>query len=150
MRLHLRTYLLPALAALLIPGCLPGQSRDSTKEAALAEARQISGELTDRLRGLLGREMAQGGFAGAVRVCSEVALNSTTEFSQKKGRYVRRVSLRSRNPENSPDEYERRILERFARQQREGSLPLSIVRSSAAVGGTRSFTSSPCSWPRCA
>lgn len=121
-RLATRPFLFTALAALLIPSCLPGQARDAAREAALGEARQIAAELTDRLRGLLGREMAQGGLGGAVRVCSEVALKSTSEFSAQKGRYVRRVSLRNRNPENAPDENERRMLERFVQQQRDGSL----------------------------
>lgn len=134
LRFGLRRYLLPAVAALLIPGSLPGQTRDDRTEAALGEARQIAAELTDRLRGLLGRELAQGGFAGAVRVCSEVALKSTREFSQKKGRYVRRVSLRNRNPENAPDEFERRMLEEFLRRQREGTLASEYSEIVSAAG----------------
>lgn len=95
----------------------------SPEKDARAEARTISAELTDRLRLLLGREMAQGGIAGAVRVCAEVALQTTREFSNEKGRYVRRVSLKNRNPQNAPDHYERQILERLSQQQREGKLP---------------------------
>jgi hypothetical protein len=95
----------------------------SAANDARAEARKISAELTDQLRLLLGQEMAQGGIAGAVRVCSEVALRTTKNFSKEKGRYVRRVSLKNRNPENAPDPYERQILEWLSQQQRDGKLP---------------------------
>lgn len=109
-----------ALQAIAFPQDTP---RSDAVETALAEARLMAGELSDRLKVLLGRELAQGGPGGAVRVCSEVALQSTKEFSSQKGRYVRRVSLRNRNPENAPDAFERKALERFSKQQRSGQLP---------------------------
>ena len=78
---------------------------------ALNEARQVSSELADKVRGLLLKEIEKGGWAGAVKVCSEMAQNITREFNARSGHTVRRVSLRYRNPWNIPDEYERRKLE---------------------------------------
>jgi hypothetical protein len=40
-------------------------------EQALMEARQISSDLADKVRGLLLKEIEIGGWAGAVKVCSE-------------------------------------------------------------------------------
>jgi hypothetical protein len=111
-----------AVVVATLLGFAPAQALDARTDAALAEARQVASELTDHLRNLLGRELARGGFAGAVRVCSDVALRTTKQFSAQKGRYVRRVSLRNRNPDNAPDSYERRMLEQFARLRGDGKL----------------------------
>lgn len=88
-------------------------TQDPQIEQALMEARQISSELADQVRGLLLKEIEKGGWAGAVKVCSEMAQNITQEFNARSGHTVRRVSLRHRNPRNIPDEYERRKLEEF-------------------------------------
>lgn len=80
---------------------------------ALNDARQVSSELADKVRGLLLKEIEKGGLADAVKVCSEMAQNITREFNARSGHTVRRVSLRYRNPWNIPDEYERRKLEEF-------------------------------------
>ncbi len=86
-------------------------AQDPQIEQALMEARQISSELADKVRGLLLKEIEKGRLAGAVRVCSEMAQGITREFNTRSGHTVRRVSLRYRNPWNLPDEYERRKLE---------------------------------------
>jgi Protein of unknown function (DUF3365) len=80
-------------------------------EQALMDARQISSDLADKVRGLLLKEIDIGGFVGAVKVCSEMAQGITREFNARSGHTVRRISLRYRNPWNMPDEYERRKLE---------------------------------------
>lgn len=72
-------------------------------ETALAEARKIAQSLADQVRGHLVEALRQGGFAGAVRVCSEVAQELAKEASTRSGASVRRISLNYRNPKNSPD-----------------------------------------------
>ena len=86
-------------------------TQDPQTQQAMVEARQISSELTDKVRRLLLKEIEIGGLAGAVRVCSEMAQNTTREFNARSGHTVRRISLRYRNPWNLPDKYERRKLE---------------------------------------
>lgn len=107
---------------------------DSRVEPALKEARQISAELGQQLQELLGKELAAGGFAGAVRVCSETALETTKEFSARKGRYVRRVTLKNRNLANKPDDYERARLVEFDRLNEQGKLPAEHAEVVAAGG----------------
>ncbi len=81
------------------------------QERALSEARQVSSELAEKVRGFLLQEIEKGGWVSAVRVCSEKAQEMTRGFNAQPGQTVRRVSLRVRNPQNKPDEYERRRLE---------------------------------------
>ena len=83
-------------------------------EAPLAEARAVAKELTTELRKLLSEELAKGGFAGAVRVCSEQAQTVSGTFNASTGASARRVSLRYRNPNDRPDPYEAALLRRWA------------------------------------
>jgi hypothetical protein len=91
-------------------------------DAALSEARRVSAELTDKVRNLLLSELEKGGYENAVRVCAEIAQDTTQQYSQKTGHYLRRVSLGFRNRKDVPDEYEQRKLESFDRLNREQKL----------------------------
>lgn len=96
--------------------------QDSQFEQALLEARQLSKELAEKVRGLLLQEIERGGFENAARVCSELAQAITQQFNKRTGYYARRVSLRYRNPKNIPDDYERRKLEELDFLNREKRL----------------------------
>ena len=96
--------------------------QDSRFEQALREARQVSTELTEKVRGLLLQEIERGGIVNAVRVCSGLAQEITHQFNRSTGHYARRVSLRYRNPKNIPDDYEQRKLEEFDFLNREKRL----------------------------
>ncbi len=96
-------------------------------EKELLEARKISNELMETVRGLLMQEIQKGGFASAVRVCSALAQEMTNRFSTQTGHYLRRVSLRFRNPKNAPDIYETRLLHELDRLNREKRLPEEYV-----------------------
>jgi len=87
--------------------------QDPQIEGVLIEARQVSSELTEKVRGFLLQEIEKGGWVSAVKVCSERAQEMTREFNARVSHTVRRVSLKYRNPRNRPDEYERRKLEEF-------------------------------------
>ena len=88
-------------------------SKDIAFEEALMDARKVSNQLAEKVRSLLLQEIGKGGFSSAVRVCSEVAQETTLQFNAQTGHHVRRVSLKYRNPKNVPDAYERRKLEEF-------------------------------------
>lgn len=107
-------------------------------EKELLEARRISNELMDTVRGLLLEEIQKGGFTGAVRVCSELAQEMTNRFSTQTGHTVRRVSLRYRNPKNIPDAYETRRLQELDRLNREKRLPEEIFEV-VEEGGVKYF-----------
>ena len=80
-------------------------------EQALIDARKVSNQLAEKVRGLLLQEIERGGFSSAVRVCSETAQEMTRQFNAKTRHHVRRISLKYRNPKNVPDAYEQRKLE---------------------------------------
>ena len=96
--------------------------QDLQFEQALQEARKVSAELAEKVRGLLLQEIERGGFENAARVCSELAQTITQQFNKRTGYYARRVSLRYRNPKNIPDDYEQRKLEEFDFLNREKRL----------------------------
>jgi hypothetical protein len=98
------------------------KANDARIEKALLDARQVSTGLTDRVRELLLKELEKGGYEGAISVCANVAQDITRQFNEKSGHYARRVSLGYRNPNDSPDEYERQKLESFDRLNREKKL----------------------------
>ena len=88
-------------------------SKDIAFEEALMDARKVSNQLAEKVRGLLLQEVGKGGFSSAVRVCSELAQEMTLQFNAEAGHHVRRISLKYRNPKNVPDAYEQRRLEEF-------------------------------------
>jgi hypothetical protein len=98
------------------------KANDEGVEKALLDARKISAEMTDKVRGLLLKELEKGGYEGAISICALVAQDMTRQFNKKSGHYVRRVSLGYRNPNDSPDEYERKKLESFDRLNRDKKL----------------------------
>ena len=114
-----------AAAGLLLLGALAGTSfpawasadepADPRAKTALAEGRDAAKELSEEIRGLLMRELATGGFEGAVSVCATKAQARTVDYRKASGNDIRRVSLRRRNPANEPDAYERGVLESFDR-----------------------------------
>ncbi|MBS1810639.1 MAG: DUF3365 domain-containing protein [Acidobacteria bacterium] len=91
-------------------------------EKALAEARKVSAELSDKVRGLLVDELGKGGYDGAVKICAEVAQDMTNQFTKRTGHYIRRVSLGYRNRKDIPDKYEQKKLKLFDQLNHEKKL----------------------------
>jgi hypothetical protein len=114
----------PALYALtiLIAG-LSAASAVNEPQTALAIARRDAGELANRFRALLSAELSKAGFAAAIRVCSEAAQEKTEAFTEQTGRPIRRISLKYRNPAGKPDAFERSVLRKMERMNRNGQLP---------------------------
>lgn len=102
------------------------KSHDPRIEPVLQQARQMADQLAEKIRGILFQELEKGSFPGAVRACSEVAQDVTRQFNTQSGHFVRRVSLKNRNPLNVPDGYEAKKLEEFDRLQAEKKLPKEI------------------------
>lgn len=89
-----------------------------------AQARSAVAGLAEKLKALLGEELAKGGFEGAVHACSTSAQKVTREFAAQSGVDIRRVTLKHRNPANAPDAWERTQLEQWETALKSGkSLP---------------------------
>ena len=108
-----------ALAVLfqLAGGCAgaPTATATATADDAAWNARgaQLAAQLQGRLKSRLEAAIAQGGPVAAIGVCRDEAPGIASEVSAASGAVVRRTSLRVRNPDNAPDAWERKGLERF-------------------------------------
>ena len=80
----------------------------------LVESRNVAMSLMQRLGAELKKEIAAGGPAAAVKVCSKIAPELATELSLKNGWRVTRVSLKTRNALlGTPDAWEQQALKDF-------------------------------------
>jgi hypothetical protein len=103
----------------------PAAPADPAVTGAVERARESAAALTTELRARLTRELATGGPAAAVRVCSEAAQQIAAEHSGP-GLRVRRVSERWRNPADTPDAWEKEQLQRLATAHAKGELPAEV------------------------
>jgi len=128
------TVALAGASAALFPQA-PAAVSSGVPEAQLLQARQAADALVARLRGLLGSALETSGPAGAVAACADQAQSATREEAEKLGLFVRRVSLRHRNPADAPDDFERATLERLAAEMKEKGLPAEVAEVVSPAGG---------------
>ncbi|SHM41118.1 Protein of unknown function [Cyclobacterium lianum] len=75
---------------------------------------EISQEAQTALIGTLQNAIGDKGITGAIDFCQTQALPITREVAEKHGVSIRRVSLKNRNPVNSPNDMEKTLLEAYA------------------------------------
>ena len=75
--------------------------------------RATSMEFMKSLKGILINQIQTNGVVKAVSVCSDTAQVLTNNYGIKKGVYIRRVSFNNRNENNYPDDFEKKILNKF-------------------------------------
>lgn len=111
-----------AILVLAVAGAVAVGAGADAEVAALTRARELTDRLTGALMPRLQQEITAHGTAAALTTCAEVAQPLTVEAAGE-GASLRRVSLRARNPADTPDEFERRVLEELAAQHAQGVLP---------------------------
>jgi len=89
------------------------EKRTEVSEDQLAGMRTTSMEFMKSLKGILINQIQTKGVVQAVSVCSDTAQLLTNNFGLQKGVYIRRVSFKNRNENNSPDDFEKKILSKF-------------------------------------
>jgi len=114
-------FLAPLAAAGLLASCAPEDRSaavdpgPSEREAAMKTGREAAGVLKKALMTQLQAALEAGGPANAVDVCKISALPITESSGANfEGVSVRRTTLRTRNPENAPDDLDKKVLARFA------------------------------------
>ncbi|MEA3292570.1 MAG: DUF3365 domain-containing protein, partial [Pseudomonadota bacterium] len=75
------------------------------------------------LQGELKTAMKAGGPVNAIGVCNEKAPQIEQDQNSKLGFEISRVSLKNRNPDNVPDEWETSVLEIFENMKKLGKAP---------------------------
>ncbi len=102
--------LLGVTPALLVAGSLFAE--DAANPNA-EEAKGIIKSFATQLQGELQAAIKEGGPVKAIAVCQERAPAIAADLSEQSGWSVGRTSLKTRNPQNAPDEWERGALEQF-------------------------------------
>ncbi len=108
----------------------------ASEDFAIEKGRRAAEDLTGSIHKRLSATMRESGPAGAVYTCAYQAQAVVDDVANKQGVSAKRTSLKLRNPENAPDDYEKQVLARFEALQREGSLPderVEPIREGGAV-----------------
>lgn len=127
------------LFVLTLAGCAEQRTAQPT-ENDIADAREAAAALGGTLKARLLAAMAQGGPAAAVEICNEAAPEIAAAVSMEKNLIVGRTALRLRNPENAPDEWERRQLEKFLAAMEGGADPANLEAAEIVVAnGQKTF-----------
>jgi hypothetical protein len=107
-----------ALAAVLLPGAVT--AAESTEQAA---AQAAIADFAGALKGELTTAMQAGGPLNAIEVCNARAPAIAAAVSLEQGMNLSRVSLRNRNPENAPNEWQSAVLREFETRRAAGENP---------------------------
>jgi hypothetical protein len=99
----------------LISGC--SENKIEVSENQIAGMRATAVEFMKDLKSILINQIRTNGMLSAVSVCSDTAQILTNNFGVQKGVYVKRVSLKNRNVNNAPDDFEKRVLNKFTLMQ---------------------------------
>jgi hypothetical protein len=126
-------------AGLVAVSCKPSPrtlvQEPTPDSASVRKARAVADSLGDELMGALAMALDRGGPALAIHFCADSAQVRTLRH-WKDGVYIRRVSERIRNVDDTPDTLERRGLEQLAAAYRAGRLPEEVVSVTRGADGT--------------
>ena len=100
-----------SLLLILCTGCT--EKKPEVDQNQVEGLRTTSVEFMKSLKGILIREIQSGGLVNAVSVCSDTAQILTNNFGIQKGVFIKRVSFKNRNPKNYPDDFEKKVLNKF-------------------------------------
>jgi len=128
----MRSITVPCLALLLAATAGPAAADDPAPW--VLESRAAAQALGSRLMGELTAALARSP-AAAIAVCSERAPQIAAEESAARGAQLGRTALRTRNPANAPNEWQRRGLESFAAALDSGADPATLEFTEVADTG---------------
>lgn len=121
MRMVSRLLLLALLAiAPAITSATADEPVQDDIEGWMATCRDAMGKLGKALKAELQAAVKAEGDVGALRICNLEAVPITETISTEDGLLIGRTSLKTRNPANIPDVWERSILEEFASRRESG------------------------------
>jgi hypothetical protein len=120
-----------SLAALLATAASgPWAAQD---DALLAEARSLVKQFGGQLKGEVAAGMKAGGPVATIEICKVKAPLIASDLSAASGWDVARTSLKLRNPNNAPDDWERQVLEQFEARKAAGE-PVAELEYAEVVG----------------
>jgi hypothetical protein len=89
------------------------ENKVEISEEQVIGMRTTSVEFVKSLKGILVNQIQTNGVLKAVSVCSDTAQVLTNNFGLQKGVFIRRVSFNNRNKNNFPDDFEKKVLNKF-------------------------------------
>lgn len=89
------------------------ENKQEISENQIAAMRTTAKDFMKELKGVLIEQMQTGGIVQALSVCSDTAQLLTNKFGVERGVFIKRVSLKNRNKNNYPDDFEKRMLNKF-------------------------------------
>lgn len=102
---------LSLILSILFLNC--SENRREVSEDQVIAMRATAVDFTQDLKSILIEQIQSNGVLQAVSVCSDTAQVLTNNFGVERGIYIRRVSLKNRDANNFPDDFEKRILNKF-------------------------------------
>ena len=90
------------------------------KETEIANAKLAIKTYAGALKSELKKAMGEGGPVNAISVCNTKAMPITNQVSKEQGLKLSRVSLKNRNPNNAPNDWQRKVLEDFETRKSTG------------------------------
>jgi len=104
------------------------------------ESKAVVQEFIQQLKGELQSSMKSGGPIVAIDMCKYKAPDIAKELSDKYGWKIARTSLKTRNPANAPDAWEKNVLEKFESRKSSGeSIKPMAYFSEVEIKGEKSF-----------
>ena len=104
------------LSAVIVTSLLLLNCSDKEMEVTEEQKEQMrttAADFMDELKGILLNQVQTNGVVSALDVCSDTAQVLTNEFGLQRGVFIKRISVKNRNTNNFPDDYEQTILNSF-------------------------------------
>jgi hypothetical protein len=115
------------LLVALLWGTAPLPSARADEAAQKAQAQELVKAFAAELQGALKTALEEGGPLKAIPVCSRQAPEIAARLSRESGAFVRRVSLKARNPQGTPDAWEQEVLRDFDAKVNYGGDPAALA-----------------------
>lgn len=123
----MKQFRLLALAAILVaPAVSADDIQAADLEARAAASRAAVKTFAQNLQGELQTAMKAAGPISAITVCNEKAPAISAAVSEAQGWTVGRTTLKPRNPDNAPDDWERDVLNTFEQRKSAGEDPATL------------------------
>ena len=134
----MKTIRFASVAALaVVLASLPAQAVEVDQKALKKEAIGIVKRFGGTLKPELKKALKSGGPAHAISVCSEKAPAIAQQLRSDTGWYIKRVSLKPRNPGAKPDAWEEKVLKMFDQRQAQGEDPKKMAYAEIVDGKFR-------------
>ena len=122
------------VAVFLMMAHSPASAQDKADPEMQSFKKEAAGAikgLAQNLKKELKAAMKSGGPVEAIKVCNTVVPSIAAAQSQEHGLNVRRTALKLRNPDNAPDDFERKVLEKFVADIAAGKDPKTLAYAEA-------------------